>query len=149
MTREINLSWQGMLTIDNIDEVAKLIFQLLGGKEFVLMEKNGLFKFKPQFTANQRLCGVSEKGIEVRREGNNSAGFNPEYTDAVLPISTDLKDEIFDPRYRNPHIRFEKDKVTIVKLTDAGHLMGWTAIVGNEDKIKRFERREELEDFAC
>ena len=48
MMNEFNLNWSGMLTTQNIDQVADLLRHLLTGKKYTFVAANEYYEYKPE-----------------------------------------------------------------------------------------------------
>ncbi|MFA6437280.1 MAG: hypothetical protein WC242_03885 [Candidatus Paceibacterota bacterium] len=125
-----------MLTILNIDDVANLLQQLLTGKRYAFVAANEDRGFKPEVRTGQRLESdrADKPSITVYRDdpGNTFAGFNVSDTDGVWGCSTSLREDEYDPTFKNPYIIFENDKVTIIHCAQAGNKLYWVIAVEPE-----------------
>ena len=138
MSKEMDLHWYGMLTMQNIEQVCDLLRQLLGGKSYTFVASNEFFGHKPEVRTSQRLSAQStrrENAISVwhDKEGKR-ASFNVTDSYGVWGCTTNLSEDEYDPDFNNPHFVFEWNKVTITHRAPAGHLLYWTAAIERDSE---------------
>jgi hypothetical protein len=121
---EYSLGWDGMLTIDNIENVVKLLEKLLTGKKYTFVTSNEFFRYEPEVRASQRKSGK----INFWKE-KDYAGFNVADTYGVWGCSTNAKIEQYDHTFQNPYFVFEWNKVKIIHRAPVGHLLYWLIAV--------------------
>lgn len=131
MKEKIDSRWAGMLTVENIEEVAKLIFSLLEGKSYTFVSVNEIFRFKPESRSGQKLEKVSKKDkINVwYGENKKYAGFNFEDTYGVWGCDTHLRENIYDSKFENPYIEFNGNTITITHRAAGQNLIYWLIII--------------------
>jgi len=137
MNGKFNLHWDGMLTVENIQEVVSLLSQLLDGKRYTFVTANEIFQFKPEVRTGQSFNpkgSTSGKAInvcfdETNKDSPKHAGFNVGDTYGVWGCSTSLTEDKYDSEYNNPYFHFEYNKVTITHRAPAGHLLYWVAAI--------------------
>lgn len=124
-----SLSWYGMLTVENIEQVADLVRQLLVGRTYTFVAANEYRDYKPQVRTNQHMTR-SNAGDPVNVYYDESAekrfaGFSVCDTYGIWGVSTNLKDDLYDPDFKNPFVNFENDKVTITHRAASGNKIYW------------------------
>ena len=136
MDEKYNLHWYGMLTIENVQQIADLLLQLLDGKRYTFVAANEFFRFKPEVRTGQTLDhkgARSGKAIGIYSDEKDTpprhAGFNVGDTYGVWGCSTNLAENKYDPEFNNPYFVFEYNKVTITHRAPAGHLLYWVAAI--------------------
>lgn len=145
---EMDLNWSGMLTTKNIDQVAKLLHQLLDGNKHTFVSANEFYGFKPKVETDQKLTPEkteSGKAINVSHHAKDHASLFITHSGGVLICSTNLVEDIYDPNFKNPYFNFEDDKVTITHRADAGQVLHWVAAVQKSDKLVRTLRNLAME----
>ena len=130
--------WFGTLTLENLEEVAAMIGDLLDGKRYTFVACNEYFKFKPEVRTGQEL---NHKGSANGRAINawlddeetppRFGGFNIGDTYGVWGCTTNVNAEghHYDPTFNAPYLSFDWGKVTITHRAPAGHLLYWVAAV--------------------
>jgi hypothetical protein len=134
MPKKMNLKWYGMLTINNIEQVADLLRQLLSGKRYAFVSSNELFSFKPEVRTNQELKPSDPINVYYDKDGKRFAGFNVYDSYGVWGCSTSLQEEQYDHEFKNPYFVFNLDKVTITHRAPAGHKLYWVVVVEGDQK---------------
>ncbi|MBD3244967.1 MAG: hypothetical protein GF335_03165 [Candidatus Moranbacteria bacterium] len=136
MGKEYNLHWYGVLTIENLQQVADLLLQLLDGKRYTFVAANEFFRFKPEVRTGQTLShkgATTGKAINVYYDEKENppkhAGFNVGDTYGVWGCSTNLATDEYDNEFNNPYFVFEYNKVTITHRAPAGHLLYWVVAI--------------------
>jgi hypothetical protein len=124
MGQEMNLPWNGTLTIENVPAVAGLIRELLAGKRYTFVACNEFFGFKPEVRTGQTLKPSRGKGDPVNCYGEtpDHAGFHINDTYGVWGLSTSQKGGGYDSDFNAPYFVFEWDKVTVTLRAPA-----WTS----------------------
>jgi hypothetical protein len=124
--KEYNFCWNGMLTIDNVHEVASLFSRLLDGKHYAFVSVNEGCNFKPDVQTGQMLKHVklASHGFSFRNAYGGS-----------WDCSTTATEDVLDPTFNNPHFSFEFNKVIITHRAPAGHLLYWVAAIEDESVI--------------
>jgi len=122
--------WEGILTIDNVQEVADRIRKLLEGKKYTFVTVNELRGFKPRVHTGQRLRKSSD-AVSIHTDGQARAGFNVLDTHSAWGCTTNLIEGTFDPEI---HICFEQnnrdgDRMMITRQTEGGPKFFWVAAV--------------------
>ena len=125
-------NWHGTLTLENLEEVAAMIGDLLDGKRYTFVACNEYFKFKPEVRTGQELNhkgATSGHAISTYFDNEQSpprfGGFNIGDTYGVWGCSTASSAEgyHYDPTYEAPHVSIDWGKVTITHRAPAGHLL--------------------------
>ncbi len=136
MGKEYDLYWYGMLTIENVQEVADLLLQLLDKKRYAFVGAGEFYDFMPKVRTNQCLRhkdSLTGKAINVyyskKENPPKYAGFNVCDTHGVWGCSTNLIEDIYDPSFNNPYLTFENNRVTITQRTPAGKLLYWVIAI--------------------
>ncbi len=131
MKNKYNLSWRGMLTVENVQQVADLLHKLLDGKCYTFITANEFFQFKPEVQTKQHFLS-NEGAVGVYYDEENTppkyAGFNVNDTRGVWSCSTNSTDIRKDPEFKNPYLFFENDRVTITHRAPAGNLLYWVIV---------------------
>jgi hypothetical protein len=89
--KEFNLHWFGMLTVENIEQVADLLRQLLVGKTYTFVTVNELFRYKPEVRTSQRLKPNGDAITATKDETGRFASFSVSDSYGVWGCSTNLK----------------------------------------------------------
>lgn len=139
--RSMDLGWHGMLTVNNVEQVADLLRQLLTGKRYTFVAVNEFYGFKPEVRTSQKLKPKinSSNPINVYYDDTGAkrfAGFSVSDSYGVWSFSTNLQEDQDDPGSKNPHFSFEWDKVTIIFRLSGGNLVYWVAAVEKENGPK-------------
>lgn len=127
--------WSGMLTVENIDQVAERILRLLQGKRYTFVAFNEIFPDRLEVRTGMRLDpkdATNGIGVSVYRDesGNGDfAGFNVVDSYGVWGPTTTVKEDRYDDDFRNPYIYFKEDRVTIAHHAPAGHKLIWVAVI--------------------
>lgn len=131
MEDEYNFYWHGMLTVKNVQQVADLLFKLLDGKYYTFIAANEFFQFRPEVKTRQYLSNHKES-ISAYCDKKNTppkhAGFNVDDISGVWGCSTNLTEDKKDPKFKNPYIVFEHDRVIITHRTPARDLLYWVIV---------------------
>lgn len=117
--------WFGTLAIDNCEEVANMIYELLKDKTYTFVSANEYFGYKPEVRTNQKLHGDNPK-TWVRSE---DAGFNFEDAYSVWGLSTSQKEAGYDPKFNAPYIVIEYSKITITHKAPSGNKLYWVIAI--------------------
>lgn len=128
---EIDLQWAGVLTFENIDQVADTLRDLLTGRRFTLVSANELEMFKPRVKQGKMVVEREmHPGVYVnRRSDPDGTILRVSDTDSVWGCITRTHDESPDPTFENPHISFEGDRVTITCRAPSGLKLYWVVVV--------------------
>jgi len=129
-----DLNWYGMLTVENIEDVCKLLEKMLVGKTYTFVASNEFHRFEPDVRTSQKMMpGSSGKPITFWYGDNKEyASFNVCDSYGVWGCSTHLKEDKYDGEFNNPYFVFEWYKVTITHRAPAGHLLYWVIAVERE-----------------
>lgn len=156
MTRKYDLIWRGRLTVENIEEIAKLLSQLLDGKSFILVTS---YEYSaPDITQNVKIDHEHSDSKEAiacwRNEEEGSAGINIATTQEIGHFYTILRDGKFDSSRQGPFVTFEGDRVTITFRSSSGIYCHWQAVVIEEENVSKatrvIEKKEmTLEEFLA
>ena len=128
---KIDLRWHGMLTLENIDQVATLLGQLLAGKKYTFVTANEHSDFKPDVRTNQTLLDT----ISVTRDKKGekwSARFVVTDSYGMWYCSTNLEEQQYDGEFNNPHFTFKSDQVTITHRGPAGFKIYWVIAIQDD-----------------
>lgn len=132
---KIDMKWSGMLTVKNIEQVADLLRKLLNGKRYTFVAAHESRGFKPEVRTNQKLnSSIPGVANSIRtycnnEEGKQFAGFLVNDSYGVWGCSTCLLEDTHDPKFKNPHIEFDGDKVTIIHRPSARNKLYWVAAI--------------------
>lgn len=132
--KEFDLHWEGQLTVGNVGKVADLLLQLLRGKRYTFVATNEIFGIQPEIRTGQTLEG--EKPIRVfydtRHMPPRFAGLAVGDSTGVWDFITDLTEDKYDPKGKNPYFVFEGNKVTVVFRAPAGNLLCRVVVVESD-----------------
>jgi len=122
--------WEGMLTINNIQEVADRILEMLELKRYTFVAISDDDTLKPTVHTGQQLAPGGEpvrvRIDEQRRFANLFTG--------TWGLSTTLEEDTHDPEFNNPYLVFEQDsmhgdRVTITHRAGTSIKVCWVAAV--------------------
>lgn len=138
MKSQLAVHHRGMLTIQNVTEVAGVIEKMLRGKKFTAITMNELFGWREERIQGERLAGIcgSPPKVEVISRSYN-AHLIIHSTYGMFPIKTETNDEKYDGDFRNPYVIIEGNEenptqITIFHRTDAGDRLIWRFEVEEE-----------------
>ncbi len=124
MPKKIGLRWDGMLTVQNIEQVVEVLRQLLNGKKFTFVACDEVSGFTPEVRTGQQLQ-PSTKGDPINvyydEKSKRFAGFTVcNSRGGVWGCSTNLHTDEYDNQFKNPYFVFEENKVTITHRAPSG-----------------------------
>jgi hypothetical protein len=147
---QYNLYWFGRLTTENVEQVGKLLSELLEGKFYTVITAiprrcpgdAQASDIRMDVRTSQKLVaeGACDKKAIVAHRGDKKA-IVAEVSDdrahltihdtfGLYCIDSDLQREVgHDPTYQNPYIVFEGNRVTIRHRSPAGNLLVWVFAV--------------------
>lgn len=130
----INLIWRGMLTIKNIGEVANTLRELLTGKKFTLVIAHENIYFRPEVTTCQILISPNgtDEPIKVWHWGERSS-IDISSSNEVWSFETSIKENEFDPKFLNPYINFDSNKIFITWVSNSRKMYWVAAVEGVEE----------------
>ena len=110
-----DLNWSGMLTIDNLSKVSKLLQELLEGKKFTFVCSKQLNKFKPVVSTSQKLELDSNNEIWHFWTGfdTNRGVIEFHTTDWACRLNTNIKEDAPTDKPENTFLKFTSDQVII------------------------------------
>lgn len=125
-----DLIWCGMLTTKNIEAVAKMFRELLMGKKFTLVTAHEDIYFRPYVTTSQILISPNgtDEPIKVWHWIEGKSSIDISCSNEVWSFETSIKENEFDPKFLNPYINFDSNKVIITWLSNS-RKMYWVAAV--------------------
>lgn len=130
----ITNNWLGDLTLDNLQEVAEKINEMLTGKKYTFVSVNmmgnksrpGYLTGRPDVRTSQTLKDKQAMSFWFDKEQDppqyGGFNFNDSYGIWGCSVSANPGEE----PYSNPYIVFEWTKVAITHRAPAGHLLYWT-----------------------
>jgi uncharacterized protein YoaH (UPF0181 family) len=133
--KEINLNWNGMLTVENIEQVAEVLRQLLKGKKFTFVACHEDNNFIPKARTCQELRSINGDdpiSVYYDKESKRFAGFNACDSYGVWGCSTSLHVDVYDHEFKNPYFAFEYNKVTITHRAASGSKIYWVCAIERE-----------------
>lgn len=137
MKSQLVVHHRGMLTIQNVTEVAGMIEKMLRNKKFTVITMNELFGWLEERIQGQRLAGIcgSPPKVEIISRSYN-AHLIIHGTYGIFPFLTRTNDETYDRDFKNPYFilegKEEPTRVTIFHRTDAGDRLIWKFEVEEE-----------------
>ncbi len=150
MKRKFDLGWRGRLTIENVEEIAKLILQLLSGKSFILVSSCG--DSAPDITKNVIIDNgrfeLKEAVSWWRREDEGSAGIDVVTSEEIGHFITNLREGVFDRSRQGPFVTFEGDRVSITFRSGASIFCHWQAVVMEEDDLPKCDMKMEKKEMT-
>jgi hypothetical protein len=138
--RNYNLYWFGMLTTGNVEQVGKLLSELLEGKFYTLITAHPVAYKNPEgvdvrmyvYTSQKLMAaGTRDNKAIVAEVRDGRAHLFIHDTYGAHFIDSDLQGEVAvpDSTFQNPYITFEGNRVTIRHRAPAGNLLIWTFAV--------------------
>jgi hypothetical protein len=130
MRNKFNLYWSGVLTLENLDEVAGLFRQLLDGKRYTFVSAYEYRGWRPEVRMHQQVephNATDGQGISLWREDAATptyGGFHVVDTYGVWGLSCSV--------HEKPYVSFEYNKVTMELKTPAGKGAWWVVAVEGE-----------------
>jgi hypothetical protein len=126
--------WYGTLSVNNIKEVANMIYTVLKGRKYSFVDVYEYRRYEPETRLNQCLKnGSNGSPLSIYFDDDNKyAGFNFCDTYGIWGCTTNRHDEQYDPEFNNPYIVIEDDQVTITQRTPEGRMCYWQMMVNYE-----------------
>lgn len=119
--------WHGRLTLENIDEVARSLAEVLVGKVFTTVMCNGNFGFRPMVSAYMRL---GSRGVWVERSGPDTASLIVKYAvDGFWRCSTMTPNDQSGMNDRTPTLLIDTDRVSVEYLAPNGGKIFYNMVV--------------------
>jgi hypothetical protein len=128
MSRE---EWYGTVNIDNIEEVATRLKELLTGKKFTTVHCYEYRRFEPEVRLHQELTpGTSGEAISLIHHHLKPGGDKDHLHSQIIlcdtygvgGLSTTRIEPGYDHEFNSPYVVFEHDKVTITDRAPNGLL---------------------------
>lgn len=111
--------FNGMLTIENIEEVANMIVDILHDKQYVFVSANEFFDYKPDVRVNQKL---KQDALSVWIE-DGYAGFNICDSYGVWGLSAMQKG--YNASFDAPYVEIEYNTIKITHKAGSGNKIYW------------------------
>lgn len=130
-------NWFGVLTIENLKDVAQVAFKMLESKKYTFascIESLDHMDVRPDQSLEN---GTNGSPLSVWHDeiGDKYGGFNFCDTYGVWGLSTSARDgQPFD-NYNTPYISFEYDKtIRITQRNGYGNIIKWVIVVQRSEK---------------
>jgi hypothetical protein len=114
--------WIGNLTIENVNEVADRLKELLIGKIYTFVSCNELDRFKPNVKTGQKL--EDNNPIRVWK-GDYSTGIHVNDSYGVWGFNTVLHEGEKNENLKVPYIIFEGNQIRIEHRAPGGNILYW------------------------
>ena len=134
--------WYGTMTVQNVQEVADLILEVLDGKRYSFASFNEFVK-RLDVRTGQRLnhdgaasgCAVATY-FDKETDPPAFGGFHVGDTYGNWGTSTNARADgyFYDPEHNAPYIVIEHNQVKITRRAPAGQMLYWVAAVEHEDE---------------
>lgn len=132
MERKVHRHWHGMLTVNNIDEIANLIREMLTGRRYTFVLVHEQKGFRPYVKASRELSNQNDiNSVEVEHcgEGENAT--------ASLTILDNFNDgwtfSINNTDHQCPNIEFSQDTIQIAFEDPEKPKEFWVIAIENDD----------------
>ena len=113
--------FNGTLTMDNIEEVANMIVDILRDKKYVFVSANEFYDYKPDVRTNQKL---KQDALKVRVK-DDYAWFDIWHSYGVWSLSTTQKSGGYDASFDNPYVSIEYNTIKITHKLWYGNKVYW------------------------
>lgn len=125
-----NTRWYGTVNVNNLEDVAKAIYNKLVGKRYVFASFNDYYNYPNviKTRVNQQIEG----DLQVWNKGDY-AGFNIGDSYGVWGLSTWRQEEGYDGNFDSPYVSFEWDTITITHRAPADNILVWQITVLEEN----------------
>lgn len=133
----------GMLTIGNIEQVAKKIKKKLKGQKYTFVAVNAYFSHPdpldeqgfllstnaPEVRTSQELTGDVSIWFDKENDPPRYAGFNFNDTYGVWGLSTSTNNPNYDYEFKNPYFVIEYKTIRFYHRAPAGHFLAWVIAI--------------------
>jgi len=117
--------WYGVVTVNNIEDVANIIYDVLKGKTYTFVSVYEYKRYEPETRTNQQLKnGTNGSPLSVYKE-DGFAGFIFCDTYGVWGLSTSNTNPAYDSTFHRPYVVVQWDKVTISWRTGENKVAHW------------------------
>lgn len=129
----------GMLTVNNLEEVANRVYEFLKGKRYTFVAVNSFFgrpdpvgdqgfvlsTNHPEVRTNQYLSGPPSVWYEKDTDNPSYRGFNFGDTYGSWGLCTATNEPQYDPSFNNPYYVIDYVTVRFYHRAPAGHFLAW------------------------